>query len=34
MIWAIQIAKAELKLNPDKKPGIKTLMISFKNVDF
>ncbi len=34
MNWAIQIVKTELKLNPDKKPEFKTLMISFKNVDF
>jgi len=34
MNWAIQIAKTELKLNPDKKPEFKTLMISYKNVDF
>ncbi|ADB57831.1 RNA-guided endonuclease InsQ/TnpB family protein [Archaeoglobus profundus] len=34
MNWAIQIVKTELKLNPNKKPEFKTLMISFKNVDF
>jgi len=34
MNWAIQIVKTELKLNPDKKPEFKTLMISYKNVDF
>jgi len=34
MNWAIQIVKTELKLNPDKKPEFKTLMLSFKNVDF
>ena len=34
MNWAIQIVKTELKLNPNKKPKFKTLMISFKNVDF
>ncbi len=34
MNWAIQIVKTELKLNPDRKPEFKTLMVSFKNVDF
>ncbi|WP_457550531.1 hypothetical protein [Archaeoglobus sp.] len=34
MNWAIQVVKTELKLNPDRKPEFKTLMISFKNVDF
>ena len=34
MNWAIQIVKTELKFNPNKKPEFKTLMISFKNVDF
>ena len=34
MNWAIQIAKAELKLNPDKKPEFKSLIVSYKNVDF
>ena len=34
MNWAIQIVKTELKLNPDKKPEFKTLILSFKNVDF
>lgn len=34
MNWAIQIVKTELKQNPDKKPEFKTLIVSFKNVDF
>ena len=34
MNWAIQIAKAELKLNPDKKPEFKSLLVSYKNNSF
>jgi len=32
MDWAIQIVKTELKLNPNKKPESKILMISYKDM--